>query len=393
MKLGSRRTILGAIRTTVVCVLGIALARGQAGPEQRPPMAEKVFKNVQVLKGIPVDQFMATMGFFCASLTANCTTCHVSESSGSWEKYADDTELKQTARKMILMMSAINGSFFGGRRVVTCYSCHRGDERPKVTPSLAEVYGIPPPEEPDEILEQAHQAPSADQVLDKYIQALGGARRLATLTSFVAKGTYNGYDAEMRPVEVFAKSPGQRTTIVHTLSGDTTTAYDGRAGWIAAPATDMPVPVLALTGGDLDGAKVDAELSFPAQVKQVLSEWRVGFPATIDDHEVQVVQGTSAGRSPVKLYFDKESGLLVRLVRYTNSPVGLNPTQIDYADYREVSGVKMPFRWTVTWLDGRSTVELSEVQPNAPIDAAKFARPAPPAPPARPTTPQERGRL
>lgn len=100
----------------------------------------------------------------------------------------------------------------------------------------------------------------------------------------------------------------------------------------------------------------------------------------IDNRPVQVVQGTSAGRLPVKLYFDKESGLLVRVVRYLDSPVGLNPTQIDYADYREVSGVKMPFRWTVTWLDGRATTELSDVQPNVPIDAAKFAKPTGPSP-------------
>jgi photosynthetic reaction center cytochrome c subunit len=389
MKFGSRRTILGAMGTTAVCLLGVALAAGQTGPEQRPLMAEEAFKNVQLLRGISVNQFMEAMGFFSASLGANCTFCHVSESSGSWEKYADETEHKQTARRMILMMAAINRANFGGRRVVTCYSCHRGDERPKVTPNLAEVYGTPPPEEPDEILEQAPNAPSADQVLDKYIQALGGAQRLASHTSFVAKGTYEAAygDREKRPVEVFAKTPGQRTTIIHTLGGDSITTYDGRAGWIAAPATDMPVPVLALSGGDLDAAKVEADLSFPARVKQALSEWRVGFPTTIDDHEVQIVQGTSAGRFAVKLYFDKESGLLVRLVRYSDSPVGLNPIQIDYADYREVSGVKMPFRWTTTWLDGRSTIELSEVQRNVSIDAAKFARPAPPAPPPKPAKP------
>src|SRR5207249_8775321 len=117
--------------------------------------------------------------------------------------------------------------------------------------------------------------------------------------------------------------------------------------------------------------------------KQALRNWRVGFPITIDDREADVVQGTGAGQSLAKLYFDRESGLLVRLVRYTDSPVGRIPTQIDYEDYRDVSGVKIPFRWKVTWLDGRSTFELSDVQPNVPIDAAKFARPAPPPSPPR----------
>jgi hypothetical protein len=139
--------------------------------------------------------------------------------------------------------------------------------------------------------------------------------------------------------------------------------------------------VLALTGQELDGARLDGELCFPARIKQALGRWRVGFPATIDDREVDVVQGTTAAGVIATLYFDKETGLLVRMVRYTDSPVGRIPTETDYADYREVSGVKMAYKWTTIWLDGREAVELSEVRPNVPIDAAKFARPAPPAPP------------
>jgi len=368
---------------TVVGLLSLALAGGQTGPEQKPLMSEQAFKNVKVLKGIPVSEFMATMGFFSASLGENCTHCHVEESGGNWDKYADDIPNKETARRMIGMMAAINKSYFGGRRVLTCYSCHRGLDRPKVIPNLAELYGPPLPQEPDEITEQAPKAPSADQVLDKFIQAVGGPQKVAALTSFVAKGTSQAYgETDKYPAELFAKAPGQRTLIVHTPNGDATTTYDGRNGWTAAPTTDRPIPLLALSGGDLNAAKLDADLCFPARIKQSLTEWRGGVPDTIDNRAVQVVQGRSAARTPVRLFFDKESGLLVRLVRYTDSPVGLNPTQIDYADYREVAGVKMPFRWTVTWLDGRSTIELTDVQPNVPVDAAKFARPAvPTAPP------------
>jgi outer membrane lipoprotein-sorting protein len=381
MKLGSSRTILGA--TAIICVIGVRPAGAQTAVPARPPMAEEVFKNVQVLKGIPANQFMSTMGFFSASLGVNCTYCHPASSAGTWENYADETGPKQMARRMVRMMSAINQANFGGRRVLTCYSCHRGSRRPKVTPNLAELYGTPPPDEPDEI-QQDPKAPSADRVLDKYLEALGGAERLGKLTSFVARGTYQGYeDPGNHPIEVFAQSPDHRTTIVHGLDGDSTTTYDGRSAWVAAPDTERPVPVLALADGDLEGAKLDGELSFPARIKQALSQWRVGFPDTIDDRDVQVAQGITAGGSPVKLYFDQESGLLVRLVRYSDSPVGRIPTQIDYADYREVSGIKMPFRWKVTWLDGRSTIELTEVQPNAPIDAAKFARPRTPSPARR----------
>jgi photosynthetic reaction center cytochrome c subunit len=373
-----RRTIRGVMTSVVVCLLGAALTLGQTRPEQKPLMAEEIFKNVRVLRGISVNQFMATMGFFSASLGENCTFCHVEESGGSWERYADDNAHKETARRMIGMMTAMNKSYFGGRRMLTCYSCHRGSERPKVTPDLAELYGPPLLGEPDEI-PPAPDAPAAETILNKYIEALGGAQRLASLTSFAAKGSYQGFaETEKSPVEVWAKAPNQRVTIVHSPNGDITTIYDGRGGWTAAPKTDRPVPVLALSGAELEAARLDAEISFPARIKQALSEWRVGFPSNINDRDVQVVQGMSAGRSPVKLYFDQESGLLVRLVRYLDSPVGLNPTQIDYSDYREVAGVKMPFRWTVTWLDGRSTTELSEVQVKVPIDSGKFAQPATP---------------
>lgn len=393
MKLGSRPTIVPALGTVVVCLVGVALASGQAAAggqtasTQKPVMAEDILKNVQVLRGIPLDEFMGTMGFFAAALSLNCTDCHVGAALDNWERYADDTPRKQTTRKMILMVRAINQANFGGKREVTCYTCHRSSNRPKVTPSLAEQYGTPPPDDPDELesVEQtlAPGAPSADQILDKDIQALGGAQRLANLSSFVAKGTYTGYDTSDAkvPVEVYAKAPGQRTTVAHVSVGDgttkdSTTVYDGRAGWISMPNT--LVPMLVLTGGNLDGAKVDADLSFPGRIKQALTNWRAGFPeTTIDDHEVQIVQGISAGKSLVKLYFDKKSGLLLRQVRYADTVVGLNPTQVDYSDYRELSGVKLPFRWTVTWTDGQSTFEMSEVQLNVPIDAAKFAKPTP----------------
>lgn len=342
-------------------------------------MAEKVFKNVKVLTGIPVDEFMATMGFFSASLGMTCTDCHTAESGGSWAKYADDTELKQTSRRMIGMVAGINKAYFGGKREVTCYSCHRGGDRPVLTPSLVELYGPPgPTREPDQLVQQSGKM-TADQILDKFIDAVGGAQRLAGVTSFVGKGTYQGYaESEKHPFEIFAKAPAQRTTILHGgPGGDTVNTFDGQNGWIAAPATDKPVSLLELTGGDLQGAKLDAELAFPAGIKQDLTQWRVGFPAEIDDREVQLVQGTVDGRYPVNLYFDSKSGLLVRWVRYEDSPVGLNPTQVDYSDYRDVGGVKMPFHWITTWLDGRAITELTEIQPNVPIDASKFAKPAP----------------
>jgi photosynthetic reaction center cytochrome c subunit len=362
------RTVAGSIAVVIVCLLSTATANAQ--------MAEDVFKNVQVLKGIPVDQFMDTMGFFSASLALNCTSCHGVESASDAARFADDTPLKKTARKMILMVRAINKDNFAGASLVTCYSCHRGGERPKITPSLADQYGTPPDEDPNEFEVRSPTAglPSADQVFDKYIQALGGAQPLANLISFVAKGTYEGYDTDREkfPVEVFAKTPDQRAMIVHIRGGDKIMTYDGRAGWILEPET--PAPLMALTGGDLDGAKIDAILSFAPRIKQSRSQWRVGA-TMIEDTDVNVAEGMGAGQTPVKLYFDKDSGLLIRMVRYTNTLVGPIPTQVDYSDYRTVSGIKMPFKWTTTWVSGQSTTQLGEVQTNVPIDASRFAKP------------------
>jgi len=386
-----RSSILLALRTAVACLLGVALAGGQASPggataeTKKPQMAEDVFKNVQVLRGISVDEFMGTMGFFSAALSLNCTDCHIKAANDDWARYADDTALKQTARKMVLMVRTINQANFGGKPEVTCYSCHRSGNRPKVIPSLAEQYGSPT-EDPNDVESHgealSRNAPTVDQILDKYIQALGGAQRLAKLTSFIATGSYSGFDTsdDKVPVEVYAKAPDQRTTIYHVPVGggvtkNGTMTYDGHAGWINAAST--LVPKLLLTGGNLDGARADAVLSFPGGIKQALGNWQAGFPATsIDGRDVEVIQGTS-GKSTVKLYFDKMSGLLVRQVRYAQTIVGFNPTQVDYSDYREVGGAKLPFHWTVTWTDGQSTFDIKQVQLNVPIDAAKFAEPAP----------------
>lgn len=392
MKLRSRRTILGAVGMTAVCLLGAALAGGQAGQApavapaaQRPPMAEEAYKNIQVLRGIPVDEFLGTMGFMAASTGLNCTHCH-SGYDYTVESYAADTiELKQTARKMVVIMNTINQSFFGGRQVVTCWTCHQGEQVPRNAPNLLAQYSGITPYEPEDALEQAPGMPAANEILDKYIQAVGGAQRANALTSIVARGTNAGYgpEAEKRPMELYARAAGQRMVVTRTDSGDSTTTYDGTNAWSVLPHRPTPDPVLPLTGDDLAGAKLDTELLFPGRIKQSLIEWRTGFPFTLGDKDVMVVQGrTAAGRPLVKLMFDDETGLLVRQLRYTASPIGRVPTQIDYEDYREVAGVKIPHKWTVTWTGFRETFELTNVQANAAIPAARFAKPAPPVAPS-----------
>jgi hypothetical protein len=386
MQITSKRGIIGPavrlmalnmlIMLTVLTVLTVATANGQARGDLRP--AEQVFKNVQSLKGIPADEFMSTMGFFSASLGISCSDCHTAESGGDWSKYADDdNERKRRSRGMIAMVNTMNKSFFAGRRVLTCYTCHRGSTSPEITPDLTQFYATLRYREPDKMVEPFPGAPEAGEVLDKFLQAIGGEQKAAGLTSVAAKGTYQTYGVPTKyALDLFAKAPAQRTVIVHNLAGaDVIDTFDGREAWITQSAQLTPLPLLERTGGEVDGEKLTAALTFPAQIKKLLTQWRVGAPAVIDDRDMTMVQGTLNGKFPVNLYFDDESHLLARSVTYADSPVGLSPMQVDYSDYRELAGIKVPYKMIVTWLDGRSIILLSEVQANVPIDASKFARP------------------
>ena len=347
-------------------------------------LSEQAFKNVRVLRGIPVKEFMETMGFFSAALALNCSDCH--NSGGDWTSYAEDTPLKQTSLRMILMVNAINRANFSGAPAVTCYTCHRGSPRPKAIPSLAVQYSVPADEDPDEIvpLQAVRVTMTAEQILDRYIQAIGGAAAAARLTSYAAKGTSEGFDSDFEqvPMDIYAKAPDLRATVVHMRAGDSTTTSAGREAWAAGPADLTPVPLISLVGAALEGARLDAQLAFPGQIKQILTDWRTGFPALrIDDRPVDVIEGKTPAGSGIKLYFDKETGVLVRSVRYSTTAVGTVPISVVYSNYRDVPGlgVKIPHTWEVTWTNGRSTYNIISLQPNVAIDAARFGRPTPPS--------------
>ena len=157
--------------------------------------------------------------------------------------------------------------------------------------------------------------PSADQILDKYLEALGGVERLAKVTSFVATGTSEGFRGfgGGGTVQIFARAPDQRATIIKFDASigrqDAIRTFDGKSGWVSAPLA--VVPQYALGGSELDGARIDAQLSFPAQIKKVLTQLRVGPPDYIDGREVDVVQGNGSRGLVATLYFDKQTGLLV----------------------------------------------------------------------------------
>jgi hypothetical protein len=365
---------------TGVAFLYVVAGMTAAGHAQTAQTAEKVtltddvFKSVVLFKGIPVDTFFETMGMFASAMGNDCTFCHDSGAYFDKSLFAKPTPRIARARQMVTMMNGLNEQNFGGRPRVTCFTCHGGSQSPRSEPDLAIQYSAPS-EDPNARDFPVDTRVTADQVFDKYLQALGGADRLARFTSFSATGTYEGFDTGMKkvPVELYAKAPAQQTMVVHLSIGTSTRAFDGSNGWMAGP--DTPVPLLTLTEGNLDRARLEAIVAFPTGLRQAFPRWRVGRTA-IGDQEVRIVQGVGAAQALANFYFD-DAGLLVRMVRWTRTPVGFVPTQIDYGDYRDVNGVKVPFKRTVSQTYMQMTVEFTNVQANAAIDAAKFAKPAP----------------
>src|SRR5262249_40641026 len=190
----------------------------------------------------------------------------------------------------------------------------------------------------DDTIRQENGQPTADQVLDQYIQALGGAQRLAGVTSVVATGSAIGYGdlGGNADFSLFAKSPNQRAIVISykdTQRPSSSWTFDGRAGWIKTPRGLLGE--YELIGSELDGARFEAQLAFPGQLKQALSNWRGAATRSIGDHDFVVVQGSGPRGFLATLYFDAKTNLLSRLVRYGPSPIGRMPTQIDYVDYRD----------------------------------------------------------
>jgi photosynthetic reaction center cytochrome c subunit len=372
MKLSSRQWI-----TTIACVGATLPFGGVAFAQAKPRMADDVFKNIQVLKGLTVDEFMGTMGLFSAALNVCCGDCHVG-AGGSNPRWDEDPPRKKVARHMIQVMNTINKGSFGGAQVVTCWTCHRGSASPATTPSIDTIYGDPVTVQPD-VLRQETQGtvqPSAEQIFDKYIQALGGADNLAKLTSYTAKGTSLLFGNEKGdPAEIYAKAPNQLATIVHQREGELKRISNGMNAWVVLPLT--VVQEYEWTASAAEGAKLDGQMAFPGGIKGFLDHWRVSFPTTIDGRDMYVVQGDRSPGLLATFYFDKQTGLLRRLIRYAHSAVGRVPTQIDYSDYRPVAGVMMPFKYTFGWVSGREDYTITDVQPNAAVDEAKFAAPAP----------------
>jgi photosynthetic reaction center cytochrome c subunit len=345
-----------------------ALAQSQtASPTEAPKTAEKQFKNIQVLKDIPAEQLIPTMQFIASSLGVDCEFCHVEH-----EMDKDDKKEKKTARKMIEMELAINKGHFDNEIEVTCYTCHRGSPHPVGTPILSADAAKPAPHIHDQAVEANANLPTTDQILDKYLAAVGGADALKKIKSRVQKGSLDAGGMQF-PIEVYSEAPDKRISISHPQGGESVTAFNGEVGWLS-----IRNGFHRMTAPEREAARLDAELYFPVRVRELYKEFRVRPGEEINGHTTYLVTAKEANRPSLRLYFDQQSGLLLRQMRFAETPLGQNPTQIDYADYREIDGVKIPYRWTLTRPNGSFTINVQQVQQNVPIDEKLFVVPAEP---------------
>jgi photosynthetic reaction center cytochrome c subunit len=358
---------LGAISITVILLGAAEPLKAQAeaakSKTEGAQTAEQKFTNIQVLKGIPADQLIPSMQFISASLGVECEFCHVEHAMDK-----DDKKPKLIARKMMIMMMQIDADNFKNERVVTCYTCHRGSVHPVGTPILF-AENTPVPHAPEEGMEAATALPSAQTILDKYLVAVGGTDALQKIKTRVQTGNIEVADNKY-PIEIYSQAPDKRISISHPPSGPSVTAFNGEAGWLSASSGIRP-----MTPAEQQAARIDAELYFPLRLQQMYQEFQVGSGEVIDGKATYLVSAKGKDTPSLSLYFDQESGLLVRLIRYLETPLGRNPTEIDYADFRVVNGVKVPYRWTLARPNGRFTIQIDAVKQNVPVDEGQFVTP------------------
>ncbi len=357
------------VGTSLLCIL--LAARAQNPPPTAGKTAAQQFKNIQVLKDIPADDLIPAMQFISASLGVECEYCHVEHAMDK-----DDKKEKKFARHMMEMQMNINKDNFEGKRWVTCYSCHRGAAKPISVPVISAEEKMPDMMAGESVDKSSY--PKADALFDKYLAAIGGADALKKVTSRVQKGSVT-FGGQKTPIEIYAKAPDKRLSSVHRKEGDSITAYDGKTGWMTGFGR-----VRMMTAQESAGFALDADMNLAAHLKTMFSKTDVDEGEKIDGRETWLVVGEREGKPPLRLFFDKQSGLLLRELRYSDSPLGFNPLQIDFADYRDSGGVKIPYRWTQSRPGNHFSIQVESSEQNVAIDDAKFAPPPPTAAPPPP---------
>jgi hypothetical protein len=335
--------------------------------------AEQQFKNIQVLKGMPAGQLDAAMDVMSGALGVQCGHCHVvggQNQPPAMEK--DDKQAKRTARKMVTMMQKINHDFFGDNQVVTCATCHNGRAEPRTLPPTERVA------KKEEAGEEGGKAPAGVTVkslVDKWVQASGGAPAWKKLKTRVSSGTVEGFGPEPFGLEVL-QAPSEKWRAKMTMPrGTFQQGWDGKSGYRAFNGNARPQD-------NVEETRREAQFAPPLTFVALLTGTKVLADAPLDKGKAHVLEGKQ-GDARVRLWFDATTGLLSRMTVRVPTPVGDLPQQVDYEDYRAVDGVKLP--WVIKTNQGgeTSTVKYSDIKHNAVIEDAEFAAPKPAAPPAK----------
>jgi photosynthetic reaction center cytochrome c subunit len=345
-----------------------------AVPQQKPP-AEKTVdemqKNIQVLKGLPESQLIPVMNYMSASLGVKCVLCHVNKNN-NWDFPSDEKAEKATARKMITMVLGINKNSFNANTEVSCYMCHRGRTSPVGALQLPLPEPSPRPESGQAAQREA--LPTADQLLEKYAQALGGSAAIENLKSRVMKGSVTtaagialGYELyQSGPDKVLAViTPAQQPPVERGLNGT--------GGWEKSPRG-----IRDLAPEEVYYLHRYPDLFKDIKLKDQFTRLAVAGKDKINGRDVYVLRGVTTDNRRERLFFDAETGLLLRRTTSTTSPIGNIPEQVDFEDYREVDGMKMPFTIRVAAVDPFYSItrKFTEIKLNAPVDEKRFNKPA-----------------
>jgi photosynthetic reaction center cytochrome c subunit len=370
-----------AFPAVTVIALAFATLDSAAQPRPKPPpgaqaaaitpakekMSDEAFKNVQVLKGIPQSQFIEAMRFMSASLGVFCDHCHVTSNQGNWPMDKDDKKAKRTARKMIQMTWAINADHFDGRTEVTCASCHEGHVKPSLIPPIPTIT-LAQAARPEAA--ESENLPSSGQVLDRYVAAFGGRESLAKITSRQIQGTLYGESGRQYPIEIVRKAPDKYVLAITHSDGLERQGYNGTVAWAAFPGNHW-----TMEGSERARLAHDAEFTNAFDLPARFAHLQVAGREQVGDREAFVVVATGTPDVQERFYFDVGSGLLIRDLLLTRTPLGQLPQQTDYEDYREVEGVKIPFTVRRMEINARWVERYSVVKVNVPLNDTRFDPP------------------
>lgn len=371
---------------------------GIATPAQTPAAAaapqektvEQARTNIKVLTGMPDSQLIPVMNYFAASMGRRCNFCHVNNNS-QWDYAADTKPEKNTAREMIKMVLDVNKTTFKGNMEVSCYTCHRGRNQPlSITPlplpspppgnpgGPRPGGATPPAVQPQASPSPRPALPSGDDILNKYVEAIGGQAAIDKIKSRVMKGNLAAANGLTGTYEIDQATPDKGYESFVTPRGTMERAVNGSGGW-----EKNPQGVRELAGQQLADLKLSMQLFRNLKLKEQYSRLRVGGKDKIGDRDVYVANATSTDNRRERLFFDVENGLLLSRVTYTQTMIGVIPEQTDFEDYRDVDGLKLPFTVRVSSVDAGNPIltrTFTEIKLNVPVDDSKFKMSAAPKP-------------